>query len=107
MYLVSPQLLVTREHIISDNASTSCSLSSCERGESATLGLEFHSELDIPFGRIPFLFDLCEYAFCLVIDAMGAFGHLAIAFDLFLATHIASLYKPRHQFDALKPGHYR
>lgn len=45
----------------------------------------------IPLGRIPLLLDLCENALRLVIDAVCARGHLPIAFDLLLPTHIAGL----------------
>lgn len=44
IYRVSPQLLVTSEHIISDNASTSVSDSFCESGEvAAVCGLDWES----------------------------------------------------------------
>jgi hypothetical protein len=45
----------------------------------------------IPFGWIALLLHLREDAFGLVVDAVGALGHFAIAFDLFLPTHIACL----------------
>lgn len=48
---------------------------------------------NLPLRGIPLLLHLCENAFCLVVDAMGARGHLPIAFDLLLPAHIASLAK--------------
>jgi hypothetical protein len=48
-------------------------------------------KVDIPFGRIPLLLNLCEDAFCLVVDAVRALGHLAVALDLLLPAHIAGL----------------
>jgi len=44
---------------------------------------------DSPFGRIAFLLDLGEDALGLVVLAMGAFGHFAVALDLLLTTHVA------------------
>lgn len=45
----------------------------------------------VPFGRIALLLHLGEDAFGLVIDTMATFWHLAVAFDLFLAAHVAGL----------------
>ena len=47
--------------------------------------------LHIPFWWIPFLFHLCEYAVGLVVDTMRTLGHLAVALDLLLPAHVASL----------------
>ena len=46
---------------------------------------------DVPFWRIPFLFNLGEYTVGLVVETMRALGHFAIAFDFLLSTHIAGL----------------
>ena len=48
-------------------------------------------EKHVPFGRIALLLNLSEDTLGLVIDTMATFGHFAVAFDLFLATHIARL----------------
>jgi hypothetical protein len=45
----------------------------------------------LPFWRRTLLLDLSEDAFGLVIDALGAGGELAVALDLLLPTHVASL----------------
>lgn len=45
----------------------------------------------VPFGRIALLLDLGEDTFGLVIDTMATFWHFAVAFDLFLAAHVAGL----------------
>jgi hypothetical protein len=58
-------------------------------GFSNELTRDFGSGL--PLGRIALLLDLGEDAFCLVVLAMGARGHLPIALDFLLSTHIASL----------------
>lgn len=47
--------------------------------------------LDSPFRRLTLLLDLCEDAFRLVVLAVGARGHLAVALDLLLAAHVARL----------------
>jgi hypothetical protein len=65
-----------------------------------TLHLEFvsnhHGGLagvgDIPFGRSALLLDLSKDTFSLVVDAVCARRHLAVALDLLLPTHIASLW---------------
>lgn len=44
-----------------------------------------------PFGRIALLLLLGEYAFRLVVRAMAALGHLAVALDFLLSAHIACL----------------
>ena len=49
-----------------------------------------HSEYP-PLRRLPLLLDLCEDAFRLVILAMCARGHLAVALDLLLPAHVARL----------------
>jgi hypothetical protein len=46
---------------------------------------------DAPFRRLALLLDLCEDAFCLVVQAMCARGHLAVTLDLLLSAHIAGL----------------
>lgn len=45
----------------------------------------------LPFGRSALLLNLSKDAFCLVVDAMGASRHLAVALDLLFPTHVASL----------------
>jgi hypothetical protein len=49
------------------------------------------TRIDLPFGRISFLLDLCKDTFCLVVYAVAAFGHLAITFYLLLPAHVACL----------------
>jgi hypothetical protein len=49
------------------------------------------NQIYIPFGRVALLLYLREDAFRFVVDAVGALWHFAIAFDLFLPTHIARL----------------
>jgi hypothetical protein len=46
---------------------------------------------DLPFGRIALLLNLCEDTLGLVVDAMAAFGHLAVALDLLFPAHVTSL----------------
>jgi hypothetical protein len=46
----------------------------------------------IPLWWLPFLLDLCEDTFRLVVLAVCARGHLAVAFDLLLPAHVASLH---------------
>jgi hypothetical protein len=46
----------------------------------------------LPFGRIALLLYLRKDTFSLVVGAMAALGHPAIAFDLLLPAHIASLF---------------
>ena len=51
----------------------------------------FFSSANIPFRRIPFFLDLRKDAVRLVVDAMRALGHFAVAFDFLFPTHIACL----------------
>lgn len=67
---------VSRQALLSDTASSHCVSS----GSS-----------NIPFGWVSFLLHLREDTLGLVIDTVGAFGHLAIALDFFLPTHVACL----------------
>ena len=62
----------------------------------------------LPFGRVTLLLNLREDTICLVVNAVRALRHLAVAFDLFLSTHVASLScetqkdistSARHNFD--------
>lgn len=43
-----------------------------------------------PFGWIPLLLYQCEYAFGLVVDAVGASWKLSVTFDFLLPTHVTS-----------------
>jgi hypothetical protein len=44
-----------------------------------------------PFRGISFLLDLGKDTIRLIVDTVRALGHLAVALDLFLPAHIASL----------------
>lgn len=46
---------------------------------------------NIPFRRISFLLNLSKDTIRLIVDTVRALGHLAVALDLFLPTHIARL----------------
>ena len=46
----------------------------------------------LPFGRVSFLFHLCENTFGLVIDAMCTSRHLSVALNLLFPTHITGLH---------------
>lgn len=58
----------------------------------------------IPFWRIALFLDGGENTFGLIINAMRTLGHLSVAFNLLLATHITSLQnQPISQSTLLKP----
>jgi len=56
---------------------------------SAILGVQ--RMIQIPLGRVALLLDLCENALRFIILAVRASRHFAVAFDLLLPTHVASL----------------
>jgi hypothetical protein len=60
-----------------------------ESGQYLARQIQFGANL--PFGWLAFLLHVCKDALGLVVLTVGTCRHLGIAFDLFLATHIASL----------------
>lgn len=61
------------------------------RRSAAAMKKQYSICASIPFGRISLLLHLSENTICLIVYTVGAFGHLAVAFDFLLPAHVAGL----------------